>query len=1011
MVKYLPGSALWLLLGLALLLTVVSPASKAPVPTCNSPKINLLDFPISLHETQTYNMNDIFSGYNLNLTIPTKPSFVNIREKISKLKDFPRQQPGLRNYHLDHNGNNWGNTLVTLSTDGNNSVLRWGASPANSSVIPDLENNVTVENDSKTNCYDAVWFRAEMVALVDCSTTTALGLVNYFYYVNTTSAKTITKVRNDMYVPFNVIWHRKIKLLTENNYHYLIRAYFAEHVDEHYSENTYVEIMSVNNPMKPWTIRVMDRSFLHQDKLSITDFEVYLGDIYILDYFSGVIKFDITPAQTIVITGRYRTDSGFTKLGVYSNNLDNEFLLVLAHDHAIFEVDWTNQIKPQIVTKYSIPEAAWIHDLWVNEQYVVVQMTANLTDAQGRVLPSSSTYVFNRGTRTYLNAYAAIPHPNFHAFVDFSLDNSQMLTIDTDRMAIYQISTPILSINPTSADLLNKEFSFVVRGESTNEYTNESLICSFSYKFLVVPVDSLALWPTGLKLPDTYYANYPGQLFVPLDRYVFGSNITYGVYDEDRDPPVSYILQQNTTRLFWNRDPTISKYVFLRQEQFDSIDETDLYLYTQDFNNVTHFSMCTTIPYSDEVNCRESGFAPHIDFRIANLTANRFHYYEGKFIHLAAILFNEFPNEVFIFDVENGAELGTRPIMFPEGYEGKIQSIEFLGQYLVVVLRYVKEIVFFDMIQCWDHQERECVEMYRINSTTMGRAGVNYFSPIEVYTSDFHPYVLFIQCIDRVVIVDVTRRGITKLAEIKSPSTQEMGFYKWKMGIARGELILVNPPNSIEEYDLEELYTLKDVTRTKLFPTFGYVIPDKFDLDFSDLGNLIYITGTDPKLPEGQSSIIMVYRTGLPAVASLYDVYHLYAKYDDILIDATGNFGDYVAVAIGSILKMFRQYEIPILVFEDSFSDYAFNLTYTNDPQQRYHYLSRSSVKIANYPEDIVLNDTKINSDYLTNALNYNNDNKYYVFDDSAWLNGSVLNFTLADCPDCNDKIRVINHV
>lgn len=75
-----------------------------------------------------------------------------------------------------------------------------------------------------------------------------------------------------MYVPFSNIYHRKIRLLTENGYHYLIRAYFAEHVDDHFDDNTYCEIMSVNNPMKPWTIRVMDRSFLHQDKLSIMDF-------------------------------------------------------------------------------------------------------------------------------------------------------------------------------------------------------------------------------------------------------------------------------------------------------------------------------------------------------------------------------------------------------------------------------------------------------------------------------------------------------------------------------------------------------------------------------------------------------------------------------------------------------------------------------------------------------------------------------------------------------------------
>lgn len=76
------------------------------------------------------------------------------------------------------------------------------------------------------------------------------------------------------------------------------------------------------------------------------------------------------------------------------------------------------------------------------------------------------------------------------------------------------------------------------------------------------------------------------------------------------------------------------------------------------------------------------------------------------------------------------------------------------------------------MIQCWDHQDRECQEIYRINSTTMTRIGVNYFSPVKVYTSDFHPFVLFIQCLDRVVIVDITRNGPIRLAEVKSPATQ-----------------------------------------------------------------------------------------------------------------------------------------------------------------------------------------------------------------------------------------------
>jgi len=119
----------------------------------------------------------------------------------------------------------------------------------------------------------------------------------------------------------------------------------------------------------------------------------------------------------------------------------------------------------------------------------------------------------------------------------------------------------------------------------------------------------------------------------------------------------------------------------------------------------------------------------------------------------------------------------------------------------------------------------------------------------------------------------------------------------------------------------------------------------------------------------------MVYRTGFPAVSSLYDVFHLEGKYDDLLIDATGNFGDYVAVAYNTVLLMFRQYEVPILVFEDTFSDYSFNVTYTNDPLHRYNYSRKSSVKIANYPEDIIINNTQIKDpSYFSKQIDYKAD-------------------------------------
>jgi len=54
----------------------------------------------------------------------------------------------------------------------------------------------------------------------------------------------------------------------------------------------------------------------------------------------------------------------------------------------------------------------------------------------------------------------------------------------------------------------------------------------------------------------------------------------------------------------------------------------------------------------------------------------------------------------------------------------------------------------------------------------MDSLGVNYFSPIEVYTSDFHPFVLFVQNVDSVIIMDITKRGPILLDTIHSPATQ-----------------------------------------------------------------------------------------------------------------------------------------------------------------------------------------------------------------------------------------------
>jgi len=95
-----------------------------------------------------------------------------------------------------------------------------------------------------------------------------------------------------------------------------------------------------------------------------------------------------------------------------------------------------------------------------------------------------------------------------------------------------------------------------------------------------------------------------------------------------------------------------------------------------------------------------------------------------------------------------------------------------------------------------------------------------------------------------------------------------------------------------------------------------------------------------------------------------------------MLIDATGNYGDYVTIAMGSILHMFRQYTIPYLIFEDSYADFSFNVTFSNDVHEKEKFLTSSEVMISNSPEKITIFNEKLkDKDFLTSQVNY--ENKY----------------------------------
>ena len=122
------------------------------------------------------------------------------------------------------------------------------------------------------------------------------------------------------------------------------------------------------------------------------------------------------------------------------------------------------------------------------------------------------------------------------------------------------------------------------------------------------------------------------------------------------------------------------------------------------------------------------------------------------------------------------------------------------------------------------------------------------------------------------------------------------------MGINKDFLFITNYPETIEEYDLSDLYKFQ-VRKMKSYPLYGYTLAEDYDLDVSDQGDTLYVSALNPNKT---TSHVFVYRGGFPAVASLYDTIQLEAT-REVLIDVTGYQVDYVVTVVGSMIKIFKQ--------------------------------------------------------------------------------------------------------
>lgn len=171
---------------------------------------------------------------------------------------------------------------------------------------------------------------------------------------------------------------------------------------------------------------------------------------------------------------------------------------------------------------------------------------------------------------------------------------------------------------------------------------------------------------------------------------------------------------------------------------------------------------------------------------------------------------------------------------------------------------------------------------------TLYKLGIKYFAPRLVHSSLHHPNIIFIKTSQTIIVLDLSKECVPKVLTVIQPITNAETQFAFEVNA--NYLVVTIAPDIVQQYDLTRL-RLKQVRSTKRYPLYDSKLPKNYEFDLSDYGNCVYLS----TINKGGQYNIEVFRSGYPAVGTLYNQIDLYS-YQNILIDASGFVVDYVTV-------------------------------------------------------------------------------------------------------------------
>lgn len=106
--------------------------------------------------------------------------------------------------------------------------------------------------------------------------------------------------------------------------------------------------------MEPYLLDVVDHTVLGGESLSIADFQIYDGLMYVLAYNRGLYELRLTRNQKIVIRSFFEIRMNVNRFWVNRLGFNDDLNVVLTNGNSIYQYDWIIGQAPTLTTKYSL---------------------------------------------------------------------------------------------------------------------------------------------------------------------------------------------------------------------------------------------------------------------------------------------------------------------------------------------------------------------------------------------------------------------------------------------------------------------------------------------------------------------------------------------------------------------------------------------------------------------------------------------------------------------------------